>query len=259
MYSRNFSVPRRIAAAVNRRTVLGAIGSLSSIGVLGYATRDPVDAIEVRFWLSDDAARYDVDPDRIREYLELALDLEFWTADVSYGGVVTVDIEHGYDVTTRGEWPSKLLSGAAGRGSVRPVSDANLLVTDGQMETAPTGAGLRHIATVGGARYLADLDPIDDQPDVVRYTDPNRTIQVVIHEVGHALGLTHAHGATYRTGNATVATPMLSTYAWDPTYDGTTSCGQRQVADPGTKRRLSYAFSACARERLRRYSGGVTP
>lgn len=244
---------------MNRRTFLGAVGSLSSIGVLGYSTRAPVDDVEVRFWLSDDAAQYDVNPDRIREYLAFALDLEFWTADVSYGGVVSVDVEDGYDVTTRGEWPSKLVGGAVGRGPVRPASDVNLLITDGQMTTAPTGVGVPHVATVGGARYLRYLEPVTDRSAVVPYSGRDRVMQVVVHEVGHALGLDHRHGVTYREGDAVVATPMVSAYAWDPAYVGTAACGGNQSADPDAEKRLSYRFSACARDRLRRYSGGMTP
>lgn len=246
---------------MNRRTFLGAVGSVASLGALGYASREPVDGIEIRFWLSERAASYGGVVERLREYLEFAFDrdLEFWTADVSYGGVVEVDTEDGYRVTTGGQWPRILLSGAVGRESVDPANDVNLLVTDGQMETTPTGAGLPHVASVGGARHIADLRPIDDRT-TVPYADSTRAMHIAIHEAGHALGLEHDHGVAFVRGDAVVATPMLSAYAWDPNHeDDRSRCGTDYPPAAGTVRRLTYSFSSCARRQLRAYSGGWTP
>lgn len=244
---------------MKRRTLLGSVGSIASLGTIGYTSRDAVDSIDVRFWLSDRAAAYDGVAERVTEYLSFAFDLEFWDVDVSYGGVVDVETENGYDVTSNGEWPAKLLGGYARR-EVEPVGDVNLLVTDGQMHTTPTGIGYPHVASVGGARHIASLPPIDPDSAVVPYSTPHRVMQVVVHEAGHALGLDHDHGVAYNRDGATVATPMLSAYAWSPDYDGDrSSCGVAYADVHQANRKLSYSFSGCARRTLREYSGGYTP
>ncbi|WP_254768756.1 peptidase M10A and M12B matrixin and adamalysin [Salinilacihabitans rarus] len=243
---------------MKRRTLLGAAGTLASLGTLGYATRDPVDRLEIRYWLSERAATYDSVAARVGEYLRLAFDLAAPSLDLSYGGVVDVSTEDGAAVTRGGEWPARVAAGVAG-GGVRPASDVNLLVTDGQISTAPTGYGVPHVASVGGARHVDALDPADPERIVLPYDDPNRAIQVLVHEVGHALGLRHGHGVAYRRDGAVVATPMLSAYAWDPDYERDRStCGDVYPPLDG-ERALSLEFSACARRHLERYSGGLTP
>ncbi|WP_255171615.1 peptidase M10A and M12B matrixin and adamalysin [Natrononativus amylolyticus] len=248
---------------MKRRAVLGTIGSLASLGVIGYATRDPVDALEVRFWLSERAATYPDVVDRISEYLSFALDLEYWSLELTYGGVVAVDTEDGADVTRRGEWPALVAAGTLGRGEIEPVGDVNLLVTDGQMQTAPTGFGMPHVASVGGARYISRLEPLDslsEPGESVTYSTPNRVMQVLIHEAGHALGLGHDHGVVHRRESTDVATPMLSTYAWDPEYEGDRSrCGAIYPTDEPVARKLSFSFSQCAQREFETYSGGFTP
>ncbi|RQH00393.1 peptidase M10A and M12B matrixin and adamalysin [Natrarchaeobius oligotrophus] len=253
---------------MNRRYVLGAIGSLTSIGTLAYATRDPVEAIEVRVWLSDRAAEYDAVETRVLEYVNRLLDFEFWTVDASFGGVVSVSTEDGAVVSTSGEWPLAVTSGTIGSSDLDPATDVNLLVTDGQMKYAPTGYGFPHVASVGGARYLGSLEPFDELvgsgPDgavkrrIVPLTSSTRTMQVLLHEVGHALGLHHDHGVAFRYGDAVVATPMISTYAFDPDYEVDRSrCGTSYPDTSGRERKLSLAFSNCARRELSSYSGGL--
>ena len=242
---------------MNRRTFLASVGTVGTLGALGYATRAPVDVLSVRVWRSERASRYDV-ADRIEAYLTAALELSHWSVDVSDGGVVPVSIEDGASVTMRGEWPARLAAGAAGRGPVEPVSDVNLLVTDGDVREAPTGFGMPHIASVGGARFLAEVAFPEGRPDPVPYSRPDRVMQVLVHEVGHALGLRHGHGVAYEHGDAVVATPMLSAYAWDPAYDHRSCCGVVVPETDGRGRKLSYAFSDCARRRLERYRGGFT-
>ena len=243
------------------------MGSLASVGTLAYATRDPVDTLEVRVWLSEGAASYDGVTDRILEYIRVVLDLEYWSLDLSSGGTVDVSTEDGARVTSRGEWPVAIGSGVIGRRDLTPASDVNLLVTDGQMREAPTGYGMPHVASVGGARHIASLESFDELfsregADRDRWIVPNerptRTMQVLVHEVGHALGLTHEHGVSFRYGDAIVATPMLSSYAWSGDYEGATSHCGTSYPDPGSHtRKLSMRFSACARQELESYSGRV--
>lgn len=252
---------------MKRRVFLGTAGSFASVGTLAYTTRDPPETLAIRVWLSEGAARYDGVIERIREYLRAILALEFWSLDLSDGGTVAVSTEDGARVTSRGEWPLAIAAGALGRREIRPVADVNLLVTDGQMKRTPTGYGIPHIASVGGARHIADLEPFDDllsgpDADADRWIVPNetpaRTMQILVHEIGHALGLTHDHGVSFRYGDAIVATPMLSSYAWDPTYDADQSQCGTSYADPGDhERTLSLSFSSCARRELAEYSGGL--
>ncbi|MXV60897.1 peptidase M10A and M12B matrixin and adamalysin [Natronorubrum sp. JWXQ-INN-674] len=253
---------------MKRRVFLGATGSLASVGTLAYTTREPIETLEIRFWLSERAASYDGAVDRIFEYLDALLSLEFWTLDLSFGGTVQVSTEDGARVTSRGEWPAAILSGAIGRRDITPAADVNVLVTDGQMTQAPTGYGLPHIASVGGARHIAALESLGEllsspDADADRKIVPNRrttrTMQILVHEIGHALGLGHDHGVSFRYGDAIVATPMLSSYAWTDDYDGDQSrCGTSYADPAGRSRKLSLAFSACARRELADYSGGIT-
>lgn len=241
---------------MNRRTFLGFAGVATSLGMIGFANRERGDALAVRFWLSERAARYPAVARRVEELVTFALDLPFWTLEVTDGGEVSIDTEHAATATTSGEWPANLLVGALGS-DVDPVPDVNLLVTDGRLDAGPSGYGVPHVASVGGARHLATLDPVEPSTGPVALTHGTFAAQVLVHEVGHALRLTHEHGAAFRRGDAVVVTPMLSAYAWDPAYDGDRSaCGGRfpdAVREEGRPRRLTYRYSACARRGLRRY------
>lgn len=249
---------------VNRRVFLGAVGSMASLGTLAYTTRSPTETLSVRIWLSERAATYAGVGDRIREYLREMLALEHWTLECSLGGTVSVSTEDAASLTTSGEWPMAVAAGRLGRRDIEPVSDVNLLVTDGGMEEAPTGYGIPHIASVGGARHIASLEPFDELVTdetraIVPNTDPTRTIQVLVHEVGHALGLDHDHGVAFLYDGAVVATPMLSAYAWDPEYDADGSRCGTVSPDPGDReRKLSLVFSSCARRELATYGGGLS-
>jgi hypothetical protein len=257
------SGPRR--TLVKRRAFLGAVGAAASLGTLAYATRDPVETLAVRIWLSERAATYDGVADRILEYVRATLDLEYWTLEPSIGGSVSVSTEDAARLTTGGEWPAAVAAGELGRRDLDPVSGVNLLVTDGRMDRAPTGYGIPHIASVGGARHIAALEAVDElvadgRRRIVPNTTPARTIQVLVHEIGHALGLTHDHGVAFRHRGAVIATPMLSTYAWDADYDADGSqCGGTIPAAEDRTQKLSLSFSSCARRDLERYDGGLLP
>lgn len=254
---------------MNRRAFLGAVGSVASLGTLAYATRAGGETLEVRVWFSNRAADYDNVPDRIREYLGRILNLGFWTVELSIGGTVPVSTEDGAQVTRRGEWPLAVAAGAIGARNLEPAADVNLLVTDGEMTHAPTGYGLPRVASVGGARYIDDLEPFDElfggdsgseaEPDprrIAPMTDATRTMQVLVHEVGHTLGLGHEHGVAFRDGDAVVATPMISAYAFDPDHETDRSrCGIDYPDPTGRERALSFAFSSCARRELAAAAG----
>ncbi|RZH66970.1 zinc metalloprotease [Natrinema altunense] len=249
---------------MTRRVVLGALGSMVSLGALSEASREPPETLSVRVWLSERAATYEGVTDRIREYLAAIRSLEHWTVDLSFGGTVAVSTENAARLMTRGEWPKAVVAGGLGRRDLEPVADINLLVTDGRMGEAPTGYGVPHIASVGGARHIADLEPfdaslIDGTRWIVPNTAPTRTMQVLVHEIGHALGLDHEHGVAIRDGEAVIATPMLSSYAWDPSYRADRArCGSAMPPMPdGLEKRLSFAFSACARREFATYDGGL--
>lgn len=248
---------------MKRRAFLGTVGSMVSLGTLAYATRGTSDTLEVRIWLSERAATYDGVTDRIRSYLDETLALEYWTLETSIGGTVSVSTEDAARLTRRGEWPAAVAAGTLGGRDLEPASDVNLLVTDGGMERAPTGYGVPHIASVGGARHIAALESFDDAvTDDARAIAPNttpvRTMQVLLHEIGHTLGLNHEDGVAFVYDGALVATPMLGSYAWDPQYEGDTSpCGTAIPASDDRKQTLSFAFSACSRRRLADYDGKV--
>ncbi|WP_455449352.1 peptidase M10A and M12B matrixin and adamalysin [Natrinema thermotolerans] len=239
---------------MKRRVFLGAVGSMASLGTLAYTTRADDDALAVRIWLSERAGRYDGVADRVRAFLARTLALERRRVEPTVGGTVSVSTEDAARLTSRGEWPLALASGRLGRRDIDPVSGVNLLVTDGGMQDAPTGYGVPHVASVGGARHIGRLESVDDllgDDWIVPVTTAARTMHVLLHEVGHALGLAHRHGIAVRSGDAIVTTPMLSSYAWDPEFDPSpTRCGGAIPPTDGRERRLDFAFSACARQEL---------
>lgn len=239
--------------------MIGAAGTLVSLPTIGYTTRRDGTTVSVRFWRTPRAARYEGVEARLTELLTRSFDLPFWSLEVSSGGIADVGTDRAADAVTRGIWPRAVLGGATGVGSVEPVWDVNLLVTDGSLENAPTGYGVPHVAAVGGARELAQLEPVDAIDDPVPNTDGAFAAQVVIHEAGHALGLDHADGRRYADGEASVVTPMLSAYGWQSSPRREDSrCG---AADGGpddaesSTRLLDLQFSGCARRKLREYDG----
>ncbi|MFP8891658.1 peptidase M10A and M12B matrixin and adamalysin [Natrialbaceae archaeon A-CW2] len=245
---------------MKRRTFLGTLGALSSLGTLHYTTREPVSKLEVRFFLSEGASDYPGIESRVSAYLEGALEYPFWSVDVSMGGIVSTPTEDGADPVRTGRWPLTVGAGVTGMGNANPARDVNVLITDGQMSTAPTGYAIPHVASVGGARHLASLDVPTDFDGYDGYTRPALTAQILLHEVGHTLGLRHEHGHIERHDGKTAVTPMVSAYAWDDEFDATSCrCGTTYPTDRDTGRLLSHRFSDCALERLTDYAGGLRP
>ncbi len=242
---------------MNRRSFLKLCAHTGTVGTLLERYGSDDGSLDVRVWLSERAASRGPVAERATGYLDRTLGAVRDDVTVTAGGTVSVSREHGYDVVVSGEWPGKLAVGAAD-GDVSPVDDVNLLVTDGPMDSAPTGGGRAHIAAVGGARYLAAMPPVSDVSPVVRYSRPARVMQVLLHEAGHALGLTHDQGSVRTHGDAAVATPMIGNYAWTEGYDPSTgACGTVSGLD-ADRRRLSFLFSECAANAIDAYDGGLS-
>ena len=237
------------------------------MGTLSSGFRDGADP-RIRFWLSPNAASYgDRIPTAVSAYLEHAFSPVYDEVELSFGGIVDVPTEDGYDVFVGEDgWAERVTAGFLGAGDVRSVDGVNLLVTDGAMSSAPTGAALRGAATVGGARYLLGLPNVGKLPTVTPFSYPLWVMQVVIHECGHALGLAHDHGAIEIESDRVIVTPMVSSYAWadeelrarqfDYEYS---ACGDRYRSVGDRRRYLSLGFSSCATARLRCWNAGVLP
>ncbi|MFC6939684.1 peptidase M10A and M12B matrixin and adamalysin [Salinirubellus sp. GCM10025818] len=240
---------------MNRRRFLAlGVGTVGGLGLTHTGERALDGRIDAKVWLSEAAASYDGIRPRLVGYVRRALDGVRGEVSVSIGGTVDVGTEDGYRVTASGEWPSKFATGA-----VTPADDVNVLVTDGDMHTSPTGVGLPHIASVGGARHVARMSLPSETPDVVDFSKPALVTQIVIHECGHALGLRHNDGTVVEREDHVVVTPMVSSYIWaeesvrDRQFDYETSaCGEPYPRVRRRDARLDLTFSPCARHRLRR-------
>lgn len=249
-----------------RRTVLLALGSASSIGAMGLSVRSPDRRIEVKIWLSERASAYPTARDRAADVLAAAFGAAGIATEITYADdPVRLPAESGRAVLGN-RWPHMVLLGRAGYGEIAPVSDVNLLVTDGPAYAKHAGFGTHNVAAVCGARHLADLPSVASIDDPVPYTAAHAMLQLVLHECGHAVGLTHEHGRVDVDGGIAVASPMMGGYAWRPGLRGSggddlleATCGGDGARPTATGRRLSLSYSACARGAIRGYRGGALP
>lgn len=157
---------------MNRRRFLVATGVGGSLGLLGaggrYRERPPTVAV----WSSERAARYDALGERATGYLGAALGGLYGEVDLDLRErAIALESEQGTRLVEV-EWPRMVPAGGFGTGPVRPVGEVNLLVTDGDPGRAPAGYGMRSIAAVSGARFLAAMSPADGTPPVVPYSAP---------------------------------------------------------------------------------------
>lgn len=241
--------------SLNRRRFLAlGAGAVSSVG-LAHTGEQALDGrIDVRVWFSEAADAHDGVRPRATGYLRRALAGLGDEVSVSVGGSVAVGTEDGYRVTASGEWPKTLATGA-----VAPVDDVNLLVTDGDMSTPPTGIGLPYVASVGGARYVARMPRPSESTDAVGFSKRALVTQILVHECGHALGLRHDDGEVLDRGDHAVVSPMVSGYMWAEEsvrerefgHDAS-ACGTPYPDHlDGEDVRLAMTFSPCARRRVR--------
>lgn len=239
-----------------------AAGFAGSLGLLGVGSGNGQPTLDVSVWVSEDAAAYSDLHGRIVDLLEPAFEEARVEADVTFGHrPIDLDGEGGRRLLAE-TWPRLVLSGALRQGPAQPVGDVNLLVTDGDPHAEPPGYGMRGIAAVTGARYLDSLPETIRAASVTDYTVRGAVAQLLLHEVGHALGLGHTHGAVSVDGDAVIASPMVSAYAWAD--EGVRRrqlgrdanvCGESFPSVEGERRQLGLRYADCARRSIG--DGGV--
>lgn len=248
---------------MNRRAFLGSLGAVASAGILSRQALASDEPIRVRVWLSDRAATYPDLPARVRGYLRAALapirDVRVVFADRS----VDLPAEDGREVLAN-HWPARLAKGAVGHEDVSPTVGVNLLVTDGDITTQPAGFARPYVAAATGAKHVAHMPAAAETPETVPYSYSSVATQLLLHECGHALGLTHGHGTGTVVDDAVVASPMVGGYLWTDAETRAAhvgspdnQCGQSYPsADDAADRRLRLRFSDCARAAL---EGSIQP
>lgn len=233
---------------------MGAILSAAAVSDRSLRASDP---LRVRLFFTERASDYDGLAARVQGYLGAALDEAHSETQIT---VVDRDIalpsEEGRSSLSR-RWPLMVVRSAARRRDVTLTDGVNLLVTDGDPRHQPAGFARRHVAAATGARLIARMPPVDGTDEVVDYTIRAAATQLVLHEVGHALGLAHAHGRATVTDEGLAASPMVGSYIWQGAearrrhLGAASACGDPfTTPDAGAPRQLRLRYSACAIAKL---------
>jgi len=224
-----------------------------SLGVVGSRTASAPEPVVVRVWFSESAATHDALADRVEGYLGAALDEALDAVETEFAPS-TVALPHEGGKESLGiDWPVTVAEGLVGMAEIDPVGDVNLLVTDGDPRRQPAGYARPRVAAVTGGAYIARMTPAGETPPVVPYSIPAAATQLLLHEVGHALGATHSHGSARREGDALVASPMVGSYLWASERvrqrhlgDESACGGPFPSGDDASERRLGLRYTDCA-------------
>jgi hypothetical protein len=240
---------------VKRRRVLLAAGALATGGLVRTATARKPAPITAKIWLTEGAAAHPRSRERAADYLRQAVGGAGVPIEVAFGETTIRPGNRSDKAIERRFWPQRVLEGRLGLSSIDPVRDINLLVTDGEVHRTTAGYAYPHIAAVPGSEYLAQMEPPDEAPGVVPYTVRSAVTQLLLHEVGHALGLDHHHGEVDVDDTTVTVSPMVSGYAWseEAHRPGDLEGGACKAAVPaaGRRRRLAMTYSGCAQRALR--------
>lgn len=93
-----------------------------------------------------------------------------------------------------------------------------------------------------------------------------RATQLLLHELGHALGLRHRDGTITIDGERAVVSPMVSGYAWESPavrrdqfdFDAN-ACGSDYPSVDGKEPWLSLRYRSCERVRIQQNRYWLVP